>query len=64
MKVILYMAAINAIKHHPTLKPFYKKLVEEKGKPKKVAIVAVMRKLLVIANAKMRDYYLEEENLT
>jgi len=60
MKVILYMAAINTIKHHPTLKPFYKKLVEEKGKPKKVAIIAVMRKLLVIANAKMRDYYLKE----
>lgn len=44
----LYMPAITAKKHNPVLIDFYDKLLN-KGKPKKVAICAVMRKLLVIA---------------
>ncbi|MBL4659214.1 MAG: IS110 family transposase [Alcanivoracaceae bacterium] len=44
----LYMPAITAKKHNPVLIEFYDKLLN-KGKPKKVAICAVMRKLLVIA---------------
>ena len=44
----LYMPAITAKKHNPVLIEFYDKLLK-KGKPKKVAICAVMRKLLVIA---------------
>lgn len=44
----LYMPAIVAIRFNPLLKTFYEKLVA-KGKPKKVALIAVMRKLLVLA---------------
>jgi transposase len=50
----LYMAALCASKHNPVLKVLYKRLVD-KGKPKKVALTAVMRKLLVITNAIIRD---------
>jgi len=44
----LYMPAVVAKKYNPILVEFYDKLLN-KGKPKKVAICAVMRKLLVIA---------------
>jgi len=46
----LYMAALVAAKRNPALKPFYERLIA-KGKPAKVALVAVMRKLVVMANA-------------
>jgi transposase len=52
----LYMASISALRSNPKVKEFYKRLKDE-GKPSKVAIVAVMRKLLVILNAKMRMHY-------
>jgi len=45
---VLYMAALTATQHNPVLKEFYNRLRKEKGKPFKVAIVAVMRKLLMI----------------
>jgi transposase len=51
---VLYMAALVAARHNPVLKPFYERLLA-KGKPKKVALVAVARKLLIIANAIVRD---------
>jgi transposase len=41
------------------MKRFYLHLVEQGKKPKKVALVAVMRKMLVRLNAKMREYYLQ-----
>ena len=44
----LYMPALVAIRFNPVLKGVYERLVA-KGKPKKVAIVAVMRKLLIIS---------------
>jgi transposase len=43
-----------ASRHNPLIREFYERLVEA-GKPKKVALVACMRKLLVILNAVMRD---------
>jgi transposase len=46
----LYMAALVASRHNPVLRAFYVRLVVA-GKPKKVALVAVMRKLLTILNA-------------
>lgn len=46
----LYMAAIVAACFNPILKTFYNRLVREKGKPPKVAIVAVMRKLIALLN--------------
>jgi transposase len=50
----LYMAALVASRHNPHIKCFYERLVAA-GKPKKVALVACMRKLLVILNAVLRD---------
>ena len=50
---ILFMAAISAAKHNPTLSAFYKRLLSA-GKKPLVAITAIMRKLVVIANAKLR----------
>jgi transposase len=49
----LYMAALTAIRFNTVIKTFYHRLVEA-GKPKKVAIVACMRKLLTILNAMVR----------
>jgi len=46
---VLYMAAIVALRHNPTIKAFYQRL-KAKGKESKVAIVACMRKLLTILN--------------
>ncbi|GIW99517.1 MAG: hypothetical protein KatS3mg111_2850 [Pirellulaceae bacterium] len=50
IRKVLYMAAIVAVRHNETMKAFYQRLLA-KGKPKKVALVAVMRKLLLILNA-------------
>jgi transposase len=46
----LYMAALVAARHNEVIARFYKRLLAA-GKPKKVALVACMRKLLVILNA-------------
>lgn len=45
----LYMAAVVAMRRNPVMKIFYERLVAS-GKPKKLALVAVMRKLIIIAN--------------
>jgi transposase len=50
VRCVLYMATISAIRCNPAIKAFYKRLRDE-GKPPKLAIVAAMRKLIVIANA-------------
>lgn len=50
----LYMGALVATRYNPAIKAFYQRLVAT-GKPKKVALVACMRKLLIILNAVMRD---------
>lgn len=57
----IYMAALVASRHNPLIKAFYTRLVEA-GKPKKVALVACMRKLLVILNAMVRDNRCWDEN--
>lgn len=46
----LYMAAVAAIRFNPDLKAFHQRLTDN-GKPFKVAITAVMRKLLILANS-------------
>ena len=53
VKRTLFMAALSARKHHPHLKKFFERLVQN-GKKPIVAITAVMRKLIVIANAKLK----------
>lgn len=50
---VLYMAALSAKAHNPTIKKFYEHLLA-RGKEKKVALTACMRKLLVILNAMVR----------
>jgi transposase len=50
----LYMATLTGIRYNPILKPHYEQLVK-RGKEKKVAITACMRKFLTILNAMMRD---------
>jgi len=54
VRSVLYMSTIAAITHNPAIRAFYQRLIAA-GKPKKVAIVAAMRKLLTILNAMMRD---------
>ena len=49
------MAAVVAIRHNPILGDFYKRL-RLAGKPGKVAVVAVARKLLVHLNTKMTGF--------
>jgi transposase len=50
----LYMSALSALRYEPRLREFYQGL-RARGKAAKVAIVAVMRKMLVILNARARD---------
>jgi transposase len=50
----LYTAALSAKRWNPSLRAFAARLAE-KGKAAKVVLVAVARKLLVIANAILRD---------
>lgn len=54
VKPILFMAAMAARNSHSPLKAFYETLIN-KGKKKMVALTALMRKIIVIANAKIRD---------
>jgi transposase len=54
VRAVLYMATLAAISHNPVIGVFHSRLIAA-GKPKKVAIVACMRKLLTILNAMLRD---------
>lgn len=54
VRTALYMAALVASRFNPVLKDFYRRLLAA-GKPKKLAITALMRKLLTILNAIARD---------
>ncbi|MGH3147965.1 MAG: IS110 family transposase [Rubrobacter sp.] len=54
VRATLYMGALVATRHNPQIKELYERLLAA-GKPKKVALVACMRKLLCILNALMRD---------
>jgi transposase len=54
LRATLYMAALNAIRWEPPIRDFFQRLRRE-GKPGKVALVASMRKLLVVMNARRRD---------
>jgi transposase len=54
VRSILYMAAITASRHNPVLRPFYDRLIA-KGKAAKVALIAVLRRLVVFANAVLKS---------
>ena len=47
---VLFMATLSAVRWNPVLKAHYQQLVQ-RGRPKKVALVACMRRLLAILNA-------------
>ena len=49
----LYMCALSAIRFNPLLKQFYERLLA-RGKLEKVALVAVMRRIIVILNAMLK----------
>ena len=55
VRQVLYMAAISASRFNPVIRAFYQSLIH-RGKVHKVALVACMRKLLVILNAMLRDH--------
>ncbi len=51
---VLYMATLVATRYNPHIKTFYQRLLSQ-GKPKKLALVACMRKLLTIMNLLIRN---------
>ena len=56
VKRTLFMAAMAASRHNPILRDAYRRL-RDAGKKPIVAITALMRRLIVIANARLRDAY-------
>jgi transposase len=57
VRTALYMAALSASRANPILKAFYQRL-KAAGKPHKVALVAVMRKLLIYLNSILKKHAL------
>ena len=53
VRAALYMSALVATRRNPIIRAFYLRLVAA-GKPKKVALIACMRKLLTILNVMLR----------
>ena len=53
VRAALYMGALVGTRCNPVIRAFYRRLLAA-GKPKKVALTACMRKLLIILNAMMR----------
>jgi transposase len=54
VRAALYMGALVATRHNPQIKEFYERLLSA-GKPRKVALVACMRKLLIVLNAMLKN---------
>jgi len=54
LRSLLYMATLTAMRWEPVIRATFEQL-RARGKPGKVAVVACMRKLLVILNARRRD---------
>jgi transposase len=63
LKPVLFMAGLAATRTHPDLSAFAQRLIQA-GKPKRLAIAAVARKLLVIANGTLRDARAAQIQLT
>ena len=53
IRTALYMGAMVASRHNPVIRDFYQRLLSA-GKPKKVALTAYMRKLLIILNSMLK----------
>jgi transposase len=54
VRAVLYMGTLAATRYNGIVRPFYQRLIAA-GKPKKVALVAAMRKLLTIMNTMLRN---------
>ena len=54
VRTALYMPTLVAIKHNPQIRDFYERLLKA-GKGKMTAVIACMRKLLIIMNAMIRN---------
>lgn len=54
IRTVLYMAMLSAIQHNPVFKGLYQRLLKA-GKAKKVAIMACVRKMIIILNSMLRD---------
>ena len=54
VRAALYMATLVATRHNPVIRAFYQRLLDA-GKPKKLALTACMRKLLLILNAMVKS---------
>lgn len=54
VRTALYMAALVASRHNPQMKAAYQAL-RDQGKPAKLALIAIARKLLVTANAMVKN---------
>ncbi len=63
IKPIAFMAALSAARSHPELSAFYARLIAA-GKPKRLALAAVARKLVVIANAVIKQARRAKPRLT
>ncbi len=61
VRTVMYMAMMSAIQCNPVFKATYERLLAA-GKPKKVAIVACMRKMVVILNSMLRDGVMWDKN--
>lgn len=57
VRAMLFMGTLVASRFNPVIRTFYQRL-RAAGKPKKVALVACMRKLLIILNAMLRTHTL------
>lgn len=60
VRTVLYMAMMSAMQSNPVFKGTYQRLVAA-GKPKKVAIIACIRKMIVILNSMLRDGVMWEQ---
>jgi transposase len=56
VRQVLFNAALCAIRYNPVMRAFYQRLVTVNKRPGKVALIAVMRKMLVTLNAMARDH--------
>lgn len=62
VRTVLFVSMMSAIQCHPKLKPMYERMVAA-GKPKKVALVACMRKQLIILNTMVKNGTYWDENM-
>ena len=62
VRTVLFVSMMSAIQHHPKLRPMYQRMVAA-GKPKKVAIVACMRKQIIVLNTMVKNGTMWDENL-